>query len=252
MINNISPNHKITRKTHSADLGILSYLPSSAKYIFIAMMGMGIISIIYIMIFSTGSSSYKFQNKGKLSTFIKSRFMSVYYKTENIINEYNVYDLKPYEFFSILIPNGVPVSLAMNKGQSPSDKYLSSAKDVLTSVETKIANTAVEASVVSWNQNFNENSFQYEVKSITISNLKEYEQWYYVDGIMLNEKELGSFKNYLYDRMPYLSYLPLQNNKIKVSGIYLKSFYIFLLRHYFFKLLTTKRCYKSNFFSLKF
>ena len=74
--------------------------------------------------------------------------MSVYYKTENIIDEYNVYDLKPYEFFSILIPNGVPVSLAMNKGQSPSDKYLSSAKDVLTSVETKIANTAVEASVV--------------------------------------------------------------------------------------------------------
>ena len=181
-------------------------------------MGMGILWIVYLVIFSTGNSSYKFQNKGKLSTFINSEFMKIYYKTVNKIEEYNVYDIRPFEFFSILLPNGVPVSLAMNKGKNPSDKYLSEAYGLFKNIDSMLNESKIETTLISWKQNFSNQPLDYHVKTININNLAESDRWYYINNISINEKEASIFKNYLYDRMPYLSYLPLQNNKIKVSG----------------------------------
>jgi hypothetical protein len=57
--------------------GYLSYLPASAKYMFIAMMVVGTLAVIYVMLFNSGRTAPKFQNKGMLSKYLDSRFREV-------------------------------------------------------------------------------------------------------------------------------------------------------------------------------
>lgn len=67
---------KITRKKH-VNTGFLSYLPASTKYMFIAMMILGTLGVTYVMLFNSGRTAPKFQNKGKLSKYLDNEYREV-------------------------------------------------------------------------------------------------------------------------------------------------------------------------------
>lgn len=70
-------SHKITRKKdHKSSPSFFSYLPASLKYIFMAIMALGVVLVAYVMIF-TNKSATKFQNKGKLLTYLENELKTV-------------------------------------------------------------------------------------------------------------------------------------------------------------------------------
>lgn len=228
------PKHKITRKEHKGSTGFLAYLPRSAKYIFLIMMAMGVICMAYVMFFG-GKNAQKFQNKGKLNTFLKSEFKILYYQNSkfgvlhclsnlyiwyiaNKIETYNITEISPNEFFSVFIPNGVPAFLDMESNYNGSSESKDQIHKVYERLEEKILGSSVEATLIPWYQKRKDEHFEHEVKYIDIEELKEEESCYYINEHALRPADYNTFRDYLYERANYIKYLPLLDEKIKVLG----------------------------------
>ena len=182
------------------------------------MMGMGIFWIMYVMLF-TGGKATKFQNKGKLSTYLKSSFKKIYFKTSSSIETFAAADIRPHEFFSILLPNGVPTALDMETNQASGEKSKQATLKIFDRLEKKLLDSSVDATIISWSQKPQNVFFEHETKYIDLDQLKENEKCFYVNNHVLNEPDFNVFRGYLYDRMSYLSNLPLLDHKIKVLGM---------------------------------
>jgi len=70
---------------------------------------MGILTIIYVMVLSPGKQMTKFQNKGKLVTYLKGGLKGKY--NENV-KKYDVFeDVPANKFYSVVLYNAFPVLL---------------------------------------------------------------------------------------------------------------------------------------------
>ncbi|CAI2374220.1 unnamed protein product [Moneuplotes crassus] len=113
-------DHKITRrKDHRENPSIFSFLPASLKYIFLAIMALGVILIGYILVF-TNNSSIALQNKRRLLDKLKNELIADYLKTAKDIESTQAAKLTSQEFFELIVSSDMPLFLDFEKEEDNS------------------------------------------------------------------------------------------------------------------------------------
>lgn len=92
---------------------------------------------------------------------------------------------------------------------------------VFDRLEKRIHETSVDSTVIPCRQKLKSKQFDHELKFIEIDELKDGDDCFYINDHKLTKDEYIVVLNYIYEKAPFLYYLPLPESNVKVLGKFL-------------------------------